>query len=108
MVCQTGKGTDTKVFRCESTTEEYQKNKFAKEKIVSVVQLRRTRTWKVQQKKMVTAEEFDAAVKQVIHDQVSDPKLDGMGKLLIPLTGAIFAKDVKKILFGETEENKED
>lgn len=52
-------------------------------------------------KKMVTAEEFDAAVKQVIHDQVSDPKLDGMGKLLIPLTGAIFAKDVKKILFGE-------
>lgn len=52
--------------------------------------------------------EFDAAVKQVIHDQVSDPKLDGMGKLLIPLTGVIFAKDVKKILFGETEENKED
>lgn len=109
MVCQTGKGTDTEVFRCESTTEEYQKNKFAKEKVISVVQLRRTRTWKVQQKKkMVTAEEFDAAVKQVIHDQVSDPKLDGMGKLLIPLTGAIFAKDVKKILFGETEENKED
>lgn len=59
-------------------------------------------------KKMVTAEEFDAAVKQVIHDQVSNPKLDGMGKLLIPLTGAIFAKDVKKILFRETEENKED
>ena len=108
MVCQTGKGTDTEVFRCESTTEEYQKNKFAKDKVISVVQLRRTRTWKVQQKKMVTAEEFDAAVKQVIHDQVSDPKLDGMGKLLIPLTGAIFAKDVKKILFGETEENKED
>lgn len=108
MVCQTGKGTDTEVFRCESTTEEYQKNKFAKEKVISVVQLRRTRTWKVQQKKMVTAEEFDAAVKQVIHDQVSDPKLDGMRKLLIPLTGAIFAKDVKKILFGETEENKED
>ena len=107
MVCQTGKGTDTELFRCESTTEDYQKNKFAKEKVISVVQLRRTRTWKVQQK-MVTAEEFDAAVKQVIHDQVSDPKLDGMGKLLIPLTGAIFAKDVKKILFGETEENKED
>ena len=57
---------------------------------------------------MVTAEEFDAAVKQVSHDQVSNPKLDGMGKLLIPLTGAIFAKDVKKILFGEPEENKED
>lgn len=52
-------------------------------------------------KKMVTVEEFDAAVKQVIHDQVSDPKLDGMGKLLIPLTGVIFAKNVKKILFGK-------
>ena len=59
-------------------------------------------------KKMVTAEEFDAAVKQVIHEQVNDPKLDGMGKLLIPLTGTIFASDVRKILFGTTEENKED
>ena len=108
MVCQTGKGTDTEVFRCKSTTEEYQKNKFAKEKVISVVQLRRTRTWKVRQKKMVTVEEFDAAVKQIIHDQVSDPKLDGMKKFLIPLAGAIFAIDVKKILFGETEENKED
>lgn len=57
---------------------------------------------------MVTAEEFDAAVKQVIHDQVSDPKLEGLGKLLIPMTGAIFAKEVKEILFGKTEENKED
>lgn len=57
---------------------------------------------------MVTVEEFDAAVKQVINDQVSDPKLDGMGKLLIPLTGTIFASDVRKILFGITEENKED
>lgn len=59
-------------------------------------------------KKMVTAEEFDAAVQQVIHNQVSDPKLEGLGKLLIPMTGAIFAKEVKKILFGKTEENKED
>lgn len=30
-------------------------------------------------KKMVTVEEFDAAVKQVIHDQVNNPELDGMG-----------------------------
>lgn len=57
---------------------------------------------------MVTVEEFDAAVQQVIHNQVSDPKLEGLGKLFIPMTGAIFAKDVKKILFGTTEENKED
>ena len=59
-------------------------------------------------KKMVTAEEFDAAVKQVIHDQVSDPKLDGMGKLLIPLTGAIFPKYIRNIQIGKAEENKED
>lgn len=59
-------------------------------------------------KKMVTAEEFDAAVQQVIHNQVSDPKLEGLGKLLIPMTGAIFAKEVKEILFGKTKENKED
>lgn len=57
---------------------------------------------------MVTAEEFDAAVQQVIHNQVSDPKLEGLGKLLIPMTGAIFAKEVKEILFGKTEENKKD
>lgn len=59
-------------------------------------------------KKMVTVEEFDAAVQQVIHNQVSDPKLEGLGKLLILMTGAIFAKEVKEILFGKTEENKED
>lgn len=59
-------------------------------------------------KKMVTAEEFDTAVQQVIHNQVSDPKLEGLGKLLIPMTGVIFAKEVKEILFGKTEENKED
>lgn len=41
---------------------------------------------------MVTAEEFDAAVKQVIHDQVSDPKRDGMGKLLIQLASGISYK----------------
>ena len=57
---------------------------------------------------MVTAEEFDAAVKQVIHDQVSDPKLDGMGKLLIPLTGAIFAKDVKKLFISQPMKGKSD
>lgn len=57
---------------------------------------------------MVTVEEFDAAVQQVIHNQVSDPKLEGLGKLLISMTGAIFAKEVKEILFGKTEENKED
>lgn len=45
---------------------------------------------------MVTVEEFDAAVKQVIHDQVNNPELDGMGKLLIPLTGVIFAKEIKE------------
>lgn len=57
---------------------------------------------------MVTVEEFDAAVQQAIHNQVSDPKLEGMSKVLIPMTGAIFAGDVRKILFGTTEENKED
>lgn len=59
-------------------------------------------------KKMVTVEEFDAAVKEVMKNQVADPKLDGMGKLLIPLTGVIFAKEVKAVLFGKAEENKED
>lgn len=59
-------------------------------------------------KKMVTVEEFDAAVKQVVNNQVSDPEIKGMAKLLFLATGMIFAHDLKEILFGETEENKED
>lgn len=49
--------------------------------------------------------EFDSAVHQVTEKMISDPKLEGMAKLMVPLTGSMFADEMKKILF--PEENKE-
>lgn len=40
-------------------------------------------------------------MKQAIHEQVNDPNIEGMGKLLIPMTGMLFATKVKEILFGK-------
>ena len=38
---------------------------------------------------------------EVMEEMTKDEKLDGMGKLLIPLTGAMFAKEVANKLFKE-------
>ena len=53
----------------------------------------------------ISKEEFETAAKQVMEQMVADPKLEGMAKLMVPLTGRMFADDMKKILF--PEENKE-
>ena len=49
--------------------------------------------------------EFDGAMQQVTKEMVEDPKLEGIAKLMIPLTGSMFADKMKKILF--PKENKE-
>lgn len=49
--------------------------------------------------KKITCEEFNQAVKAVIAEWVNDPDLEGIEKLLIPMTGASFASKVRKILF---------
>lgn len=54
----------------------------------------------------ITREQFKKANKQVIDEMMNDDKLQGMSKLLIPLTGSMFADKMEKILFGE--EKKED
>ena len=51
--------------------------------------------------KKITREEFNQAVEAVIAEWVNDPDLEGIEKLLIPMTGAAFASKVRKILFGK-------
>lgn len=51
------------------------------------------------EEKKITCEEFNQAVKAVIAEWVNDPDLEGIEKLLIPMTGAAFASKVRKILF---------
>lgn len=53
------------------------------------------------EEKKITREEFDQAVKATISEMVKDPELEGIGKLLIPMTGAAFASEVKEKLFGK-------
>lgn len=50
------------------------------------------------EEKKISKVEFDEAVKQV-----NDPDIEGMGKLLIPMTGVLFATKVKEILFGKED-----
>ena len=48
----------------------------------------------------IDREEFKAAVKKAVDETMSEAP-DGMGKLVIPMTGVIFSKKIEKILFGE-------
>ena len=62
----------------------------------------------------ITKEQFDNAVVETMNDIMNDPRIEGgVSKLLIHLTGATFAGQMREKLFGkpdnnETEEKKED
>jgi hypothetical protein len=62
----------------------------------------------------ITKEQFANAVVETMTDIMNDPRIEGgVSKLLIPLTGATFAGQMREKLFGkpdnnETEEKKED
>lgn len=62
----------------------------------------------------ITKEQLDNAVVETMNDIMNDPRIEGgVSKLLIPLTGATFAGQMREKLFGkpdnnETEEKKED
>lgn len=45
---------------------------------------------------------------EVMKREINDPNLEGLGKLLIPMVGMIFAKKIAAVLFGSDEENKEE
>ena len=55
---------------------------------------------------LINKAEFDAAMKKVAEDLTNDPKLEGMSKLLMPLTGMTFAAKMAEILFPNTTEEK--
>ena len=55
--------------------------------------------------KRISAEEFDAAVEKVIADMLKDEHIEGMSRLVIPLTGTLFASKMRTVLFGEDKEN---
>ena len=60
------------------------------------------------EEKTITKKEFNEAVERVIKKQSEDPKLKeadkGMGLLLMGLAGIAFAADLRRELFGGSEE----
>jgi len=53
--------------------------------------------------KTITKAEFDKAFAAVTEKMVNDDKLEGMAKFLVPMTGTMFAKEMREILFPEDE-----
>lgn len=49
--------------------------------------------------------EYDRAVDKVMSEEISDPNLQGAGKLLIPMVGMVFVKKIRNELFGEEDKN---
>lgn len=47
----------------------------------------------------ISKAEFKEAQEKVMKDMMNDPDLDGMAKLLIPMTGVTFATKMAAILF---------
>ncbi|MBR6271374.1 MAG: hypothetical protein IKR26_04400 [Lachnospiraceae bacterium] len=58
------------------------------------------------EEKRISEQEFDEAVQQVMEDMANDPEFDGTAKFLIPLTGMIFAREMKRILFEKEATNE--
>lgn len=56
-----------------------------------------------QEEKRITREEFEAAMHAAADNVMNDPKCEGMAKLMIPLTGMTFARQMEEILFGKKE-----
>lgn len=59
------------------------------------------------EEKEITTAEFDDVVQAVTKETMSDPNLEGMSKLIVPLVGTIFASKMRKILFDENKNDKE-
>ena len=55
------------------------------------------------EEKRITKAEFDAAVVATTDKMVNDERLEGMSKFIVPLTGTMFAKEMRDILFPDDE-----
>lgn len=53
----------------------------------------------------ITAEQYHHTVMQVMAEEAASPATEGMGKILIPMVGAIFAKKVEEKLFNKEGKN---
>lgn len=60
----------------------------------------------VMEEKRITEEQFDKAVKDAMEAFMNDEELKGMAKLMVPLTGTLFAGKMREFLFGENKEEK--
>ena len=56
--------------------------------------------------KRITKAEFDDAVAKAATELAYEPKLEGMAKLVAPITGMLFAHKMSDILFGENNEKE--
>lgn len=61
------------------------------------------------EEKKITKAEFDAAMVATTDKMANDERLEGMSKFMVPLTGTMFAREMRDILFpeDETEGNEE-
>lgn len=55
---------------------------------------------------LINKAEFDKAKEKVADEFLNDPRLEGMSKMLMPLTGLTFAGKMEEILFPNTTEEK--
>ena len=55
------------------------------------------------EEKRINREEFQAAVHAAVENIMNDPKIEGMGKILVPMVGMTFAGQMEEILFGKKE-----
>lgn len=53
----------------------------------------------------ITPEQYHQAVIQTMEEEAASPATQGMGKLLIPMVGAIFAKKIEEKLFNKEGKN---
>ena len=53
---------------------------------------------------LINESEFNAAVKKTMDDIFDDPKIDGMTRLTITLSGMTFAEKMRKYLFKNESE----
>ena len=60
----------------------------------------------VMEEKRITEEQFDKAVKDAMEAFMNEKDLEGTAKLMVPLTGAMFANKMREFLFGENKEEK--
>lgn len=55
------------------------------------------------EEKKITKAEFDKAVAAVTEKMANNDKLEGMSKFIVTLTGTMFAREMRDILFPEDE-----